>query len=151
MGKFNIENTFLGRPRLVMKTLGVWLPPEDENFRQKAYRFFMLFLQYSFLLFQIINIVQVWGDLEAVSQSSYLAFTQSCLCFKITVFLANRKRLRELLYLFNSEIFKPLSKVHERSEKSSVNCQLDMTKLFGMFLFFSKGFSRTRLPGLNYP
>ncbi|CAG9565222.1 unnamed protein product [Danaus chrysippus] len=109
MADIKPEDLFLNRAKFVMKLLGIWLPSYDETNIHKLYRFFMMALQYLFLFFQIIYIVQVWGDLEAFSQASYLLFTQASLCFKVTVFQVNRSSLRELLNLMNDKIFVPQS------------------------------------------
>ncbi|KPI95260.1 Odorant receptor Or1 [Papilio xuthus] len=74
----------------------------------------MMMLQYLFLLFQIIYIIQVWGDLEAVSQASYLLFTQACLCLKVSVFQVNKSMVRELLERMNGDIFKSFCDEHDR-------------------------------------
>ncbi|XP_072929574.1 uncharacterized protein [Epargyreus clarus] len=108
------EDLYLNRAKFVMKYLGVWVPPENEPWFRKTHRLFMMSLQYLFLIFQIVYIIQVWGDLEAVSQASYLLFTQACLCFKVTVLQGNIDMLKELLKQMNGDIFKPQSNVHER-------------------------------------
>ncbi|OWR46984.1 olfactory receptor 16 [Danaus plexippus plexippus] len=114
MADIKSEDLFLNRAKFVMKLLGVWVPCSDETKFHKFYRFFMMTLQYLFLFFQIIYIVQVWGDLEAVSQASYLLFTQASLCFKVTVFQVNVKSLRELLKRMNDKIFLPQSSKQNR-------------------------------------
>nr|AQQ73498.1 olfactory receptor 16 [Heliconius melpomene rosina] len=108
------EDLYLNRAKFVMKYLGVWVPAKNETVASKCYRLFMMSLQYLFLLFQIIYIILVWGDLEAVSQASYLLFTQACLCFKITVLQINMDMLKDLLRRMNDKIFFPNSKEHER-------------------------------------
>nr|WCC57443.1 odorant receptor 46 [Papilio glaucus] len=108
------EDLYLNRAKFVMKYLGVWVPTLNECTVHKCYRIFMMVLQYIFLIFQIIYIVQVWGDLEAVSQASYLLFTQACLCLKVTVFQVNVSLVRSLLEQMNCDIFKPLCEDHER-------------------------------------
>lgn len=107
------EDLFLNRAKFVMKYLGVWVPVENESVLHTCYRIFMMTLQYLFLIFQIIYIIQVWGDLEAVSQASYLLFTQACLCLKVTVFQMNMGTLKELLRLMDSGIFRPEKFAHE--------------------------------------
>lgn len=111
---FNSENLYLNRAKLVMKILGIWVPLNDEGFIRKFHRIFMISLQYLFLLFQTIYIIQVWGDLDAVSQALYVLFTQACLCFKVTVLLVNMDKLKELLKQMNSETFQPQSEIHEK-------------------------------------
>lgn len=108
------EDLYLNRAKFVMKHLGVWVPPTNETALRKFYRFFMMSLQYLFLAFQMIYIIQVWGDLEAVSQASYLLFTQACLCFKVTVLQLNMGLLKELLRRMNEKVFLPQSAKHER-------------------------------------
>lgn len=110
---FNSEDLFLNRAKFVMKYLGVWVPADNESLISKIYRTIMMTLQYLFLIFQIIYIAQVWGDLEAVSQASYLLFTQASLCFKITVFLVNIGILRDLLEQMRADVFQPETLVHE--------------------------------------
>ncbi|CAH2253025.1 jg13549 [Pararge aegeria aegeria] len=61
----------------------------------------------------MIYIIQVWGDLEAVSQASYLLFTQACLCFKVTVLQMNMDLLKDLLRRMNEKVFLPQSAKHE--------------------------------------
>ncbi|KAL0869348.1 hypothetical protein ABMA27_007602 [Loxostege sticticalis] len=118
MATFNSEDLFLNRAKFVMKFLGVWIPPVDESLPRKFLKLFMLMLQYLFLIFQTIHIVQIWGDLAAVSQPSYLLFTQACLCMKITVFHVNVDKLRELLKQMASDTFMPQSIVHEKILKA---------------------------------
>ena len=108
------EDLFLNRAKFVMKYLGVWVPVENGSVFRTGYRAFMMTLQYLFLIFQIIYIIQVWGDLDAVSQASYLLFTQACLCLKVTVFQMNMEMLKELLRLMDSDIFRPENVIHEK-------------------------------------
>ncbi|CAH1637582.1 unnamed protein product [Spodoptera littoralis] len=108
------EDLFLNRAKFVMKYLGVWVLADNASYFLKAYRGFMITLQYLFLIFQTIYIIQVWGDLDAVSQASYLLFTQACLCLKVTVFQINMPMLKDLLRLMDAKIFRPENDVHEK-------------------------------------
>ncbi|XP_045484216.1 odorant receptor Or1-like [Pieris rapae] len=109
-----LTNLFINRAQHVMKYLGVWVPNESDTIYQKSYKIFMLFLQYTFLLFQMIFVVQTWGDLEAVADAVYLLFTQASLCCKIAVFHINIERVRELCQQMNNEVFQPTNLVQER-------------------------------------
>lgn len=109
-----VSDLFLSRAKVVMKLLGVWVPNDNEIWSRKLYKIFMLSLQYIFLLFQIIYVIQVWGDLEAVAQAVYVLFTQACLCCKIAVFQVNIGNVRDLLCQMNSEVFQPTCNEHER-------------------------------------
>lgn len=75
---------------------------------------FIMWTQYSFLLFEIIYIVDVWGDIDEVSEASYLLFTQASLCYKTTTFMVNKNNLLELLGIMDCEIFEPKSAEHEK-------------------------------------
>lgn len=75
---------------------------------------FVMWTQYSFLLFEIIYIADVWGDIDAVSEASYLLFTQASLCYKSTAFMVNRGNLVELLGYMDNILFEPKSSEHEK-------------------------------------
>ncbi|XP_063386732.1 odorant receptor Or1-like [Cydia fagiglandana] len=110
----NIGDLYFSRAKFVMSFLGVWMPPRNESIMHKCYRFFMLSLQYSFLVFQVIYICQVMGDLGEISESSFLLLTHASLCFKITVFHINIESFRELLAQMNSETFMPQTEGHDK-------------------------------------
>ncbi|CAK1551004.1 unnamed protein product [Leptosia nina] len=112
------SDLYLNRAKLVMSVLGVWVPEINEIITRRLYKIFMLSLQYSFLLFQIINVFQVLGDMEAISHAVYLLFTQASLCCKISVFHWNIDGVRNLLEQMNSKTFQPLCTEHERILKT---------------------------------
>ncbi|XP_045528222.1 odorant receptor Or1-like [Pieris brassicae] len=109
-----LTNLFINRAQHVMKYLGVWVPDESDTIYRKLYKIFMLSLQYTFLLFQMIFVVQTWGDWEAVADAVYVLFTQASLCCKIGVFHINYEGVRELCQQMNNEVFRPTCVVHER-------------------------------------
>ncbi|CAB3246338.1 unnamed protein product [Arctia plantaginis] len=57
--------------------------------------------------------MNVWGDIDAVSEASYLLFTQASLCYKSTAFVIRKGNLLKLLEYMDSSIFKPKSKTHQ--------------------------------------
>ncbi|KAF9805438.1 hypothetical protein SFRURICE_019606, partial [Spodoptera frugiperda] len=105
---------FLGRPKNILTAHGVWPHPNNYIILRKLYMLFVMWTQYSFLLFEIIYIVNVWGDIDEVSEASYLLFTQASLCYKSTTFMINKNSLLELLDIMDSDIFKPKSAEHEK-------------------------------------
>ncbi|CAH1637581.1 unnamed protein product [Spodoptera littoralis] len=105
---------FLGRPKKILTAHGVWPHPNNYIILRKLYMLFVMWTQYSFLLFEIIYIVNVWGEIDEVSEASYLLFTQASLCYKSTTFMINKKSLLELLDIMDSDIFKPKSAEHEK-------------------------------------
>lgn len=104
---------FLGRPRKVLSFLGIWLWSK----RNVLWQIFMVLImttQYSFVLFDIVYIVGVWGDIDAVSEASYLLFTQASVCYKTTALMVHEKYLEMLLNFMESEVFDPQSDKHVR-------------------------------------
>nr|AGK90017.1 olfactory receptor 10 [Helicoverpa assulta] len=111
-----VKNTslFLGRPKKILSAHGVWPHPNNFVILRKLYMLFIMWTQYSFLLFEIIYIADVWGDIDAVSEASYLLFTQASLCYKSTAFMVNKQSLLELLEIMDCEIFEPKSAEHKK-------------------------------------
>lgn len=111
-----IKNTelFLGRPRRILGFFGIWPHPPNYIIFRKLYMLFVMWTQYSFLLFEIIYIAEVWGNMNEVSEASYLLFTQASLCYKSTAFMVNKNNLIELLGYMDDDIFKPKSALHEK-------------------------------------
>ncbi|KAJ2942070.1 hypothetical protein O0L34_g10987 [Tuta absoluta] len=107
---------FLSRPIKILKVFGVW--PASENLQPHElciywiYNVFILSTQWSFLLFEFMYIAKVLGDMDELSESSFLLFTQASLCYKTTVFLLNKKNLKILIGLMEEDIFRPRNKVH---------------------------------------
>nr|QIJ45797.1 olfactory receptor [Glyphodes pyloalis] len=133
MASFNSEDIFLYRPKVLMKFLGVWVPPVPESVPHMIFRVFMLFMQYLFLIFQSIYIVQIWGDLLEVSQPFYVFFTQAGLCLKITIFHVNIGNVRELLSCMMSDVFRPQCLTHKNILKA------DATKIKRLLFSFMVG------------
>lgn len=104
---------FLGRPKKILTFFGIWLPPKQYQELVKIYMILVMITQYSFVLFEIIYIIGVWGDIEVVSEASYLLFTQASVCYKTTTFLIKKRKLVLLLEHMQQEIFASQSKDHE--------------------------------------
>ncbi|XP_045776312.1 odorant receptor 49b-like [Maniola jurtina] len=105
---------FLNRPRTVLVFLGIWLPPTKFALLYTLYKIVVMLTQYAFILFEIIYVGVVWGDLDEVSEASYLLFTQATVCYKVTVFIVNKKNLRELLDFMKVDIFDPQTSYHNK-------------------------------------
>lgn len=113
MGKTNID-LFLGRPRNILATFGIWPSSTTYVVLLQIYMIFIMITQYSFVVFEIIYIAQVWGDIGAVSEASYLLFTQASVCYKTTLFLINKNSLIQLLELMGEKTFESQSEAHIR-------------------------------------
>nr|AXY83403.1 putative odorant receptor 25 [Conopomorpha sinensis] len=114
MSKKN-EDLFLKLPRTILIFFGIWSSPKKFKVLHTLYMLFVMATQYSFLIFEFIYISNVWSDIDAASEASYLLFTQASLCYKTTVFLRNRHILSVLLEDMQSDIFAAKSDVHEEA------------------------------------
>lgn len=93
--------------------LSIWLRTGEHEFLHQVNQAVVLFTQYSFLLFELIYIMVVWGDIDEVSEASYLFFTQASVCYKVAVFIINKKKLKELLEFMMVDTFASQSTVHD--------------------------------------
>lgn len=114
--KSNIE-IFLSRPMWILKILSIWLRLEKPVFLYYTTQAVVLFTQYSFLIFEFMYIVFVWGDIDEVSEASYLFFTQASVCYKVAVFVLHKKNLKSLLDFMMVDTFAPQSTVHSECVK----------------------------------
>ncbi|XP_049878064.1 odorant receptor Or1-like [Pectinophora gossypiella] len=109
---------FLGQPKRILKYFGIWPPPEDISWYglilYRIYMYLVMASQYSFLLFELVYIAMVFGDLDEMFESSFLLFTQASLCYKTTVFLVNTKNLVILMDYMVSDTFAPQNELHEK-------------------------------------
>nr|ARO76449.1 odorant receptor 44 [Conogethes punctiferalis] len=122
---------YLKRPKMALTLIGLWFPPENHIIAYLIYRSFQLTIQYSFLIFNIIYMIMVWGDLEEVTIASYLLFTQATLCLKVTTFLVNKNRFSRLLKFLESDIFETQTEVEEKILSQQA---LKMWRLYSFFL-----------------
>nr|WCC57384.1 odorant receptor 45 [Papilio dardanus] len=104
---------FFSRPRRVLKVLGIWPKPRP-MFLHSFYTAFIMLTQYAFILFEFVYIAGVWGNIEEMSEASYLLFTQASVCYKVTVFILNKKNLNSLMEYMEVEIFKPQTETQEK-------------------------------------
>nr|QZH55137.1 odorant receptor 41 [Achelura yunnanensis] len=151
---FNNVDLYLSRPRNIMRFFGVWLPPKNYVKSNIIYMLIVMMTQYSFVLFEFIYISDVWGDLDEVSEASYLLFTQASVCYKSTVFLINKNKLMSLLEMMELEIFAPQNSEHqkllrEQSQKIKHLCMFFLTSaittctLWAMIPLFDDAGSRS--------
>ncbi|XP_068618897.1 odorant receptor Or1-like [Battus philenor] len=102
---------YLRRPKKVLKGLGIWLP--SEKYLHRLYMGFILLTQYGFILFEFIYIAGVWGDIDAMSEASYLLFTQASVCYKVAVFIINKSNLIVLMDYMQIKTFEPQTEQQE--------------------------------------
>ncbi|XP_059058262.1 odorant receptor Or1-like [Achroia grisella] len=110
---FNNAKIFLGLPTCLLKYCGLWIVSEKYESLNNIYRFFGFLLHYSVLLSILIYLGVVWGNIEAMSNALYVLFTETSTCFKITVFVVNKKFILNLLEFMNSDIFLPMTRRQE--------------------------------------
>ncbi|XP_045484218.1 odorant receptor 49b-like [Pieris rapae] len=105
---------FLGRPRFILHYLGIWLPPEEYKTLRNIYKFLVMLTQFSFIFLEFIYIAVVWGNIDEVSEASYLLFTQASVCYKTTVFMMNKNNLKKLISFMEVGIFAPQTVGHKK-------------------------------------
>ncbi|OWR46983.1 putative odorant receptor OR10 [Danaus plexippus plexippus] len=92
--------------------MGIWLSSNNYVILRDLYKSLIMSTQYSFLLFEIFYVFVVWGDIDEMSEASYLLFTQTSVCYKASVFIINKKNLIVLLVSMKAKIFEPQSSIH---------------------------------------
>ncbi|XP_047994421.1 odorant receptor Or1-like [Leguminivora glycinivorella] len=107
-------NLYLNRPRNILLYLGIWLRPASYVSLYITYAVLVMLTQYSFVFFEFIYIALAWGDMDAVTEASFLLFTQASVCYKVTRFMMNKNNLVCLLGLMEEEIFQAQNKRHVR-------------------------------------
>ncbi|KAL0819886.1 hypothetical protein ABMA28_007901 [Loxostege sticticalis] len=125
-----MTHIFLTRQKKALTLLGHWFPTKKYRILYLIYRCFLLFIQWSFLLFNIIYMRQVWGDLEETSEGSYLLFTHATLSLKSTIFLMSKNRWSNILNFMESDIFAAQTSVHEKI------LSVDAMKMWSVYAFF---------------
>ncbi|CAH2045933.1 unnamed protein product, partial [Iphiclides podalirius] len=103
---------FLSRPRKVLRALGIWYPSNSPSPLQLLYTTLIVLTQYAFILFEFIYIAGVWGDIDSMSEASYLLFTQASVCYKVAVFIAHKSNLAVLIEYMRMENFAPKTRQH---------------------------------------
>lgn len=109
----NSTDLFLDRTKSILNFFAMWRSFE-KPIPLKVYMAFIMTTQYLFLIFEIIYIVNVWGDMAEVSEASILLFTQASVCYKITSFISKTNNFVILLGLIESEIFSAQTELHEK-------------------------------------
>lgn len=102
---------FLSLQKKTLTFLGIWMLPH-RNILLKACTMLMIAIQISFLIFNLIYMVVVWGDIDRMSEGSYALFTHAVLCLKTTNFLLRKETLRQLLEAMDVRVFASQSEKH---------------------------------------
>nr|XP_015839882.1 PREDICTED: uncharacterized protein LOC663463 [Tribolium castaneum] len=90
-----------------------YFSPDFRNNSQRKLLFRIyaaLFVGFAFilsLLSQIANMVDAFGDIEKMTEASFLLFTNLVQCFKIYTFANHGKKVWNLVYSMNRSDFKP--------------------------------------------
>lgn len=109
------------------------------NFKTKSHRNFFyhvwscLFVGFAFilcLLSQIANMIDSFGDIEKMTEASFLLFTNLVQCFKIYSFMNHGKRVWDLVYSMNRKEFKPKSEKQYQILINEIKTSKIISKLF---------------------
>lgn len=109
----NSVELFLSRPRKVLNALGIWYSTNEPTLLYSLYTGFIMLTQFAFILFEFVYIAGVWGDIDSMSEASYLLFTQASVCYKVAVFHNNKSNLAVLIDFMRMDSFAPQNEQHE--------------------------------------
>lgn len=112
MATDNVE-LFLSLPRKILNALGIWYQSNEPSLLQSLYTGFIILTQYAFILFEFVYIAGVWGDIDSMTEASYLLFTQASVCYKVAVFYLNKSNLAVLIDYIEMDSFAPQNEQHE--------------------------------------
>lgn len=111
MAKLN-SMLFLKQQKLILSLFGTWMLP-SRNLPYKFYTSCIAALNASFMIFNIIHMVLVWGDMEQMSEGSYLLFTHVSTCSKLANFVLRKHTFRKLHEAIDARVFASQTEEHD--------------------------------------
>ena len=89
-----------------------YFSPEFHNSKIKVFYFFYRLGFLSFIFFlcfltQLANMIDSFGDIERMTDASFLFLTNMVQCLKLYCFIHNASRIWKLVYSMNTEVFRP--------------------------------------------
>lgn len=119
---------FLHLQQKTLVTFALW-PKADGGMLYKIWKSFIMIFQYAFHIFNCVYMISVWGDIEAMSQTSYFLLTHTTMCCKMTTFIYNHLNVQKILDFMDSEMFAPKNPAQEKW----VTCSIIMIFIFRKF------------------
>jgi hypothetical protein len=113
-----------------------YLSPEfKKSSRKKTYYgiYFVLFWGFTYVLClasQIADMVAVFGDIEQMTETSFLLLTNTNQALKIYVFMFNGPRVRRLIKSLEREEFQPKTRVQYETIVEEIKMSKMITKVF---------------------
>ncbi|KAF3054236.1 Odorant receptor 022 [Nylanderia fulva] len=126
----------------VFRFCGIWKEYKDNNliicFTNFCYRYIMAILLYHFTIFEVIELVRMKNNIEALTEGLFLVLTYVTLCLKYLNFLVREYELRALLDCFRNKICQPRDSI-EKSILKQYDSKAKRTACFYMTLCLSTG------------
>ncbi|CAL1685813.1 unnamed protein product [Lasius platythorax] len=136
----------------VFRFCGIWEEHEGSNliicFANFCYRYTIVILIYHFTIFEVIELVRMRNDVEALTEGLFLVLTFVTLCLKYLNFLMRRCELRALLDCFRIKICQPRDSI-ETSILKQYDRKAKGTACFFMFLCLITGLMLLMVPLLT--
>lgn len=109
----------------ILNIFGHW-PPENAPESLFVYKIYgTITVGFFFIIYvitEIINIVLSFGDLERITDASFLFLTHAAQIFKLFSLVENNRRIRKLANDLNRELFKPRNeKQYDMVKKAMIN------------------------------
>lgn len=108
----NLVEKYIKLPLMVLHVCGLWRKENNPIIYFIYSVILLLSTQYVYAVFQIIYMVNVWGDIEKIAEASFLLLTETTLCIKIIFFIANKDKAIHLTKAMNSDVFAPSRSGH---------------------------------------
>ncbi|XP_063912003.1 odorant receptor Or1-like [Zophobas morio] len=117
-----------------LEFFGYFCPDFTTTFMKVIYyTYALLFVGSMFVLFmvsEIINMVVVFGDIEKMTEASFLLLTHLVQALKLYVFVVHNSRVRRLINSLNREEFKPKNQQQYNLLMEDVQMSRILTKIF---------------------
>jgi hypothetical protein len=82
------------------------------------------------LLSQIANMIDSFGDMEKMTEASFLLFTNFVQCIKLYSFMANGSRVWKLVHSMNREAFRPRNSEQHEILSNEIKMSKMISKIF---------------------
>jgi hypothetical protein len=130
---------------LKLKIVGLW-PSGDESYKPNVYTLWAIcsitIFNFGHNFFQIINMIFIFDDLHAVTQTAYVTFSEVAALLKTYYVIRNMPTLKELMVTLSSDTFQPKNARQIKMVKPSfffwrVNYVMYWTMSVGAMFFWS--------------
>ncbi|RZC39483.1 7tm 6 domain containing protein [Asbolus verrucosus] len=119
---------------------GYFCPEYEKSVQKICYyvyaSIFVGFIYISYILSEIANMIVVFGDMEKMTEASFLLLTHIVHSFKLYVFITRKSQVRNLINSINREEFKPRNVEQYKILLEDIETSRMITKTF-LFMGFA--------------